>query len=324
MKNPTAKAGTLSDCVKRAAEGIVKKMLVLKQIVHKRDYLRRELETCKEPKSPFPPGHFYSPIPSIEEIRRKESIIYGKMPETIPGIDLNEEEQLRLLDEFEAYYRELPFPETKVKHLRYFFQNEAYSYSDAICLYCMIRHAKPQTIIEVGSGYSLCVTLDTNDVFFEGSIKTVFIEPYPELLLSLIKKEDAARINLISKNLQEVELDLFCSLRENDILFIDSTHVGKIDSDVNYIFSKILPILKSGAYIHFHDVFYPFEYPKEWIYEGRAWNEAYVLRAFLQYNKSFEIILFNTFMEHFHRDTFEKNLPLCLKNTGASIWIRKR
>jgi hypothetical protein len=122
---------------------------------------------------------------------------------------------------------------------------------------------------------------------------------------------------------QEVGLEKFKALRENDILFIDSSHVSKINSDVNYIFFTILPQLHPGVYIHFHDIFYPFEYPKEWIYEGRAWNEIYLLRAFLQHNAVFKIVFFNTFLEYFHAKRFQEDMPLCLKNPGGSVWLKK-
>jgi hypothetical protein len=96
-----------------------------------------------------------------------------------------------------------------------------------------------------------------------------------------------------------------------------------VGSDVNFLFFNVLPILQDGVLIHFHDIFYPFEYPQDWIFEGRAWNEAYLLRAFLQYNSSFHIVFMNTFMEYFHEPIFQQEMPLCLKNTGGSIWIRK-
>lgn len=187
----------------------------------------------------------------------------------------------------------------------------------------MLRHLMPKKVIEIGSGFSSCATLDTNEMFFNGSLELTFIEPYPDLLMSLIKKEDTKNINVIPQRLQDVELSEFETLEANDILFIDSTHVSKINSDVNLIFFEILPVLSSGVYIHFHDIFFPFEYPKHWIYEGRAWNEIYMLRAFLQYNSNFSIVLMNTFMEHFHEPFFREEMPLCLKNRGGSIWVRK-
>ena len=270
-----------------------------------------------------PSGHFYSPIPSLEEIRKDEARIFGANPRTIAGLELREAEQLELLQKFAAYYEQMPFEDRKKAGLRYYYENTAYSYSDAILLHCMIRFLKPKKVIEVGSGFSSCMTLDTNELFFGGAIETTFVEPYPELLLSLIKETDKAKIKTISSRLQDVDLKEFDELKADDILFIDSTHVSKINSDVNRIFFDILPRLASGVYIHFHDIFFPFEYPKEWIFEGRAWNEAYLLRAFLQYNNAFRIVLMNTFMEHFHPAFFEQNMPLCMKNKGGSIWIRK-
>ena len=300
---------------------IIKKFLVINK--HGRNKIRSELSALERNKFFVPPGHFYSPIPSIEDIKKNEHRIFGSIPRKIPGIDLREKEQLDLLKLFKAYYDEIPFHSYKTDGLRYFFENPAYSYSDAIFLYCMIRHFKPKKIIEVGSGYSSCVSLDTNELYFDNQIQNIFIEPYPELLLSLIKAEDKNMIKLYSCNLQDVSLDEFSTLQNNDILFIDSTHVVKVDSDVNYITSKILPVLNQGVYIHFHDIFYPFEYPKEWIYENRAWNEIYMLRAFLQYNTTFQIVVFNTFLEYFHMDYFKKNMALCLKNPGGSIWLKK-
>jgi predicted O-methyltransferase YrrM len=270
-----------------------------------------------------PPGHFYSPIPALDEVRINENSIFYKGSRGISAIEMHEEEQLQLLRGFKEYYDELPFLAHKTHKLRYFFENPAYSYSDAIFLYCMIRYAKPQRIVEVGSGYSSCLMLDTNDLYFNGSIALTFIDPHPELLFSLVNSDDAARVNIISSRIQEVDLKIFDSLEAGDILFIDSTHVSKIFSDVNRIVFEILPRLKAGVLIHFHDIFYPFEYPREWIYEGRAWTEAYLLRAFLQYNKSFRIVLMNTFLERFHSDFFERAMPLCLKNPGGSVWIRK-
>ena len=271
----------------------------------------------------FPPGHYYSPIPNLQEVRQDETAIWGNFPRTIDGIDLNEDGQLRLFDKFKEFYKELPFPSEKAGTCRYYFENPSYSYSDAIILYCIIRHTKPRRIIEVGSGYSSCVTLDTSEQFFGDAIDVTFIEPYPDLLYSLIRTGDKEKVRVLPTRLQDVALTEFDSLENNDILFINSTHVSKVNSDVNYIFFKISPRLKRGVFIHFHDIFYPFEYPKEWIYEGRFWNEDYILHAFLQYNTAFKILFFNTFLEHFHEEAFNKYMPLCLRNRGGSIWLQK-
>ena len=299
-------------------------------LVRERDELHariRELvqSSNRPPGDPIfvPPGHFYSPIPSLAETKRDEALIWGPPPRDLPGIQLAESNQLLLFEQFLPFYSELPFKEQKTAGLRYYFENPAYSYCDAIVLYCMIRHLRPQTIIEVGSGYSSCATLDTNELFFANSITCKFVEPHPALLLSSIKGEDIQRITVLPQRLQDVDLGEFERLKKNDILFVDSTHVGKINSDVNRLLFEILPRLAPGVHIHFHDVFYPFEYPKPWIFEGRAWNEQYLLRAFLQYNSAFQVVFMNTFLTHFHREVFQRAMPLCLKNCGGSLWIKK-
>lgn len=312
-------------------KNIAKKFPIIRRLISERDTYFSKLVALKAQRAGLsesslfvPPGHFYSPITSLEDIQKNDEKIFGNIPRTILGIDIGEKEQQNLLTNFITYYEEMPFTPLKSEKLRYYYENPAYSYSDAIMLHCMIRELCPRKIIEVGSGFSSCMILDTNDLYFEGSILTTFIEPYPELLLSLIRDEDKSKATIIPSCLQDVDLEQFEALEANDILFIDSTHVSKVNSDVNRIFFDILPRLSSGVYIHFHDIFFPFEYPKDWVYEGRSWNEAYILRAFLQFNSSFRIVLMNTFMEHFHKQFFQKNMPLCLKNLGGSIWLQKK
>ena len=118
-----------------------------------------------------------------------------------------------------------------------------------------------------------------------------------------------------------MDLSVFDALSANDILFVDSTHVSKTGSDVNHLFFEILPRLASGVLVHLHDIFFPFEYPQDWVLGGRSWNEIYMLRAFLQYNNAFRIVFMNTFLEHFHESRFADRMPLCLKNRGGSIWL---
>jgi len=271
----------------------------------------------------YPPGHFYSPIPSFAEIKRDEATLFEAMPRSIPGIDMREAEQLGLLQQFSGYYDALPFQAHKTEGLRYYFENPAYSYSDGILLYCMLRHLKPRRVIEVGSGFSSALVLDTAERFLGGAVDLTLIDPDPQRLLSVLHEADRDRIKLLPLRLQEVDPVEFDSLEANDILFVDSTHVSKLDSDVNRLIFAILPRLASGVHVHFHDVLYPFEYPKDWFELGRAWNEAYLLRAFLQYNDKFRVVLMNTFMEQFHEEIFREKMPLCMKNIGGSIWLRK-
>ena len=268
-------------------------------------------------------GHFYSPIPSMKEIRKNRDVIFD-VPRELPAIDLREQEQMRLVEIFaREYYRDQPFREERTDGLTYFFHNEAFCHSDAIMLHCMLRHFRPRKVIEIGSGFSSCVTLDTNQLFLNNSIECIFIDPYSEVLKTL-RGGTVDGLNIVAKRAQDVSLDVFRELGEGDVLFVDSSHVAKVGSDVNHIFFNILPVLRSGVRVHFHDVFYPFEYPEDWVFNGRSWSEAYLLRAFLQFNAGFEIELFPNYLIHFHENFFKRHMPLCLKDAGGSIWLRKK
>jgi hypothetical protein len=276
------------------------------------------------PKLFVPLGHFYSPMPDREEARRNALRLFDMSLRSIPGVDLNESAQLALFEKFRPFYLEQPFVEDPTANRRYHFDNAMYSYGDALFLYFMLRHLRPKRVIEIGSGYSSAVTLDTDELFLGGKLRCTFIEPYPDVLLSRLKAGDSSRIEILPVPVQEVELSRFHELESNDILFIDSTHVSKLGSDVNRIFFDILPALRPGVHVHFHDIYYPFEYPPAWGEEGRFWNEAYLLRAFLQYNSAFEIVLFATLMAIKYQAQLEELFPLCLRNAGASIWLRRK
>ena len=270
----------------------------------------------------FLPGHYYSPIPSLDEVKKDEERLFCN-PKTIPGVDLNVEGQIVLLDQLKTFYETFPFTGQKTKGLRYSLGNLAFGGADAVFLYAMLRRVRPSKVIEVGSGHSSCLMLDTNDLFFGGSTSFTFIDPNPDSLRSLLADGDEDRVQIIPTRVQEVNLDTFGALDAGDMLLIDSSHVSKVGSDVNYIFFEVLPSLNNGVYVHIHDIHYPFEYPREWIYEGRAWNEAYLLRAFLQYNASFQIILFNALVSRLCEQELQKQFPTTLDRTGG-IWLLKR
>lgn len=138
----------------------IKRLPIVSDFIAERDKLLSEIAALKRF---VPPGHFFSPIPSLDEIRKDESRIFESIPRDIIGVELHEPEQLTLLNELANYYNDMPFQSHKVEGLRYYFENRPYTYSDAIILHCMIRYLKPKRIIEVGSGFSSCGTLDTNE-----------------------------------------------------------------------------------------------------------------------------------------------------------------
>ena len=267
------------------------------------------------------PGHFYSPVPSADDLAR--AVRAAASPAPILGIDLREAEQLAFLERLSVYYRDIPFPEHNDGSTRFAFKNPSYSWCDATILFCMLRELRPQRIIEVGSGYTSCLILDVNELYFDWKIECNFIEPYPDLLRSLLKPQDAERVNLVASKLQDVDPALFETLEAGDILFIDSSHVVKAGSDVQTLFANILPRLKVGTLIHFHDISVHFEYPSDWLMQGRGWNEQYFVRTFLQYNSSFRIKLFTPHMIARYGAWFREHMPDCFRNTGGHIWIER-
>ena len=298
----------------------------LRSGAHRIDVLEEFLE-CDEYRSRssvawrfVPPGHYYSPIPSDQDIA---ALARRAAPASIEGIDLNDAGQRDLLDNLAAFYPSLPFTDEPQPGFRYRYLNPSYSYADAIFLHTMLRHVCPKRLIEIGSGYTSALAIDTNERFLGGNLECCFIEPYPDLLRSLMTDDDRRRATVIAKPLQDVDLTLFDVLQSGDILFVDSTHVSKVNSDVNRIIFEILPRIARGVFVHIHDVFYPFEYPLDWLREGRAWNEQYLLRAFLQFNASFTIRLFGHYVTHRYPDWFSQHMPLCLKNTGGALWLER-
>jgi predicted O-methyltransferase YrrM len=270
------------------------------------------------------PGHFYSPIPSLAEVAADEERIFAGSHDVVTGVVLNESLQLELLKGFLPFYRDIPFKAEPSNELRYHFDNDWYGWSDAIFLYCMMRQFRPRRMIEVGSGFSSALMLDVNDAYFDGAIDLTFIDPNPERLRELLKPTDV-KVKVLPKRVQDVDLAIFQELEENDILFIDSSHVSKVGSDVNYLYLEVLPRLRPGVLIHVHDVFAGFEYPSDWVYEGRAWNEQYLLRALLIGTTKLDVLLMNDLMQQQNSDWFDTNMPMCQKqHQFGSIWLRVR
>jgi hypothetical protein len=301
-----------------------------RSLINKNKLLSRELEKWKVGMNP--PGHFYNPFPFEKEIEN-----YKQNP-LLDDINLNETHQLKLVKEIAQHYTQLPFSFNKSSKFHYYYDNNYFTYADATLSFCLLLHWKPNKIIEIGSGFSSALMLDVNNHFMHGSLDITFIEPYPARLKSLL--EPKSQHKLIEKPVQEVDIKEFEKLKAGDILFIDSSHVSKHGSDVNYILFSILPRIRKGVFIHIHDVFYPFTYPREWLRQGRGWNEAYMIRSFLSYNQHFQIELFADFLIQEHTDWFKANMPQCLMSNsivpdfrtgkpielntnGQSLWLQK-
>ena len=120
-----------------------------------------------------------------------------------------------------------------------------------------------------------------------------------------------------------MDVEIFSKLEKNDILFIDSSHVSKTGSDVNFELFEIFPILNSGVWVHIHDMFWPFEYPNDWIQQGRSWNELYFIRAYLTGNKQFQVKLFQHYLYERHKAFWEATIGKFVVNPGGGLWLEK-
>jgi predicted O-methyltransferase YrrM len=261
------------------------------------------------------PVHYYSPIPEIGKLREE---IWQRVSE-LPGINMNEEIQLKLLEEFEKYsdeFNSLPLQ----KGDGFYVSNPSFGAVDAEIYYCMIRHFRPRKIIEVGAGFSTLLaaeTVERNAIDCE----IVAIDPYPQKFLKANR-----RIKVVEKPVEKVGLEKFKALGENDILFIDSTHTVKIGGDVVYLYLEVLPRLKKGVLVHFHDIFLPLEYPRDWVMKMmRFWNEQYLLQAFLAFNDAFEVLWSGSYMNLKHPERLERIFRSYVRKRTfpGSFWIRK-
>jgi hypothetical protein len=275
----------------------------------------------------YPPGHFYSPICSPAELKRRyRDPRTTASPRDLPGIDLAHDAQVRLWESWRPFLEEArgSFLANDPSR-RYRVRSASYDIGDATIYVCMLRHLRPARLIEVGSGSSSAVALDTFDQFFAKRPRASFIDPYPGFVRSLLTPHDKDTVEIIATGVQDLPPNYFDDLQPNDILFIDSTHIVKTGSDVVYELFDVLPRLRSGVVVHFHDVFYPFEYPREWgLVRNYSWNELYALRAFLMGNHDWEIMFFNDYFVRTERARVERDAPEILMNPGGGLWLRRR
>jgi predicted O-methyltransferase YrrM len=256
------------------------------------------------------------------DIRAREQKIWQQVDE-MPGIDLNIPDQLALLRQLKPHTESINYPVDQPEDpTTYFYGNDQYPVLDAEFLYAALTHFRPKSMIEVGSGFSSLITADVNRRLLDSKLDFSCIEPFPRQFL-LDGVEGITR--LVQQKVEDVELSFFDRLDAGDILFIDSSHVSKVGSDVNYLFFEVLPRLKKGVLVHIHDIFLPDEYPKTWVIDqGRNWNEQYLLRAFLQFNADWKVVWAAHFMGTRHTAAVQNTFPRYPKlGGGGSFWIER-
>lgn len=247
------------------------------------------------------PIHYYEPLPDFRAITPQQI----QRRRDYPAIDFRLEDQLRLLRELEAHVGDLTGVDLN---------NDYFSGLDAVVYYSLIRHLKPRRIIEIGGGYSTRIANKALAANHSGRLTC--IEPYPEERLN----GSQFSVQLITKRVEEIDVSFFECLEANDILFIDSSHTVKFGSDVCYEFLEILPRLKSGVWVHVHDIFFPHDYPAEWLLERRlALNEQYLLEAFLSFNPAFSPQLAN----HWLCLDYAADAARLCNAPGSSFWMKR-
>lgn len=268
--------------------------------------------------SRFPPGHFFSPVVNPPLVRD----YLAEEPRDMAGIDLD----LARMEAFWAANREaiagVPFTEAPDPAHRYCYGGGAYNHGDGITLWTMMHHFRPRRVVEIGSGYSTACMLDAAGHAGLDGLRMDCIEPYPARLLGLLRPGDMERVTIHPRGVQLMPLGMFESLEPNDILFIDSTHVLKTGSDVHYELFHILPVLKPGVIVHFHDCRFPFEYSEKQIFtKNLSWNEAYAVRALLMFSKRFRVFFWGSFFAEHRAETIRATNPTYLRNPGSALWV---
>jgi hypothetical protein len=253
------------------------------------------------------PKHFYFPVPSLKSFQGKD---WGAC-RPCGAVDFRLKEQIcRLRTELLPFASEWTFPETDPgdKH-QFHFNNGFFERIDAEVAYSFVRQRKPKRVIEVGSGNTtlvLAAALRKNaELGFPAEF--IAIEPSPPPFL---KDGVPGLSRLICTQVQQAPFDLFLRLEANDIVFIDSSHVVSMDSDVLYECLRILPELAPGVLVHFHDIFAPLDYPEKFVMTNLCfWGEQYLLEAFLSFNNSYKVMWAGSAMQQFHPEVLRETFP---------------
>jgi hypothetical protein len=263
-------------------------------------------------------NHYEEPLFDIRNLRKSLRI-----NRELPGIDWNVKEQIDILDHFKYNNELLDISSTTTDNLSFYWGNGVFESGDAEYWYNIIRSIKPKLIIEVGSGYSTRMAIKAirknRDENPDYRCKHVCIDPYENPWL------ESLNVSLIREKVENVDKGIFKALKENDILFIDSSHMIRPQGDVLFEYLEILPILNKGVIVHIHDIFSPKDYLDEWILNGACfWNEQYLLEAFLTSNDSWKIIGALNYLHHNHYDKLKEKSPkLTPDREPGSFYIKK-
>ncbi len=274
-------------------------------------------------------ANFYSPTPTLKTLKANRH--RWDKPSGLAGIDYDLDKMKICFSSLTEKYLDeyLKLPAYHELHSKGF--GLGYTPTDAMTSYLMIRHLKPKRYIEVGSGLStyychLAAEVNRAEGF---PLEITCVEPYPLKNLYTLPN-----VEIIKKEVQDVDLELFARLEDGDVLFIDSSHVVRIDGDVPYLFLNVLPSVPKGVTVHIHDIPFPYNtpYPADrWVFghaEPMFWTKAMLLQAFLACNKDFEITLSLPIIRHLDEEYLRSEIPDYKgveeeSNTFSSIWLKR-
>ena len=263
-------------------------------------------------------NHYYEP--QFDYRNTKQPLSQDR---TLPGIDWNTTEQLKILAEFIFSQELADIPQKKSDTLDFYLNNGAFESGDAEYWYQLIRSIKPKRIFEVGSGHSTLMAIKAirrnQQQEPNYRCKHVCIEPYEMPWL------EETGVSVVTKKVEDIEPVFFSELEENDILFIDSSHTIRPQGDVLFEYLELLPTLNKGVIVHAHDIFSPKNYPKQWLEdEVKFWNEQYLLEAFLSHNNSWKIIGALNYLHHNHYEELKSVAPFLAPDLEpGSFYIQK-
>ena len=269
------------------------------------------------------PIHYYEPLPDFRRITAEQV----ERRRSYPAIDFNWSAQLELIEKLGSSYRD---ELAALRQNRQFdFANSYFAGFDAAVYYALIRHLRPARVIEIGAGYSSRLAHEALARNRQDNApgKLICIEPYAESRLT----EAQLDMELIAQPVEKIPLEFFSDLAANDILFIDSSHTVKFNGDVCYEFLEILPCLNPGVWVHVHDIFFPHDYPAQWLVEQRlAFNEQYLVEAVLSFNPAFAVALANHWLGLDHANCVNQLWPYAGNRRDSvaagfsSLWLYRR
>jgi predicted O-methyltransferase YrrM len=273
---------------------------------------------------------FYSPLRPVGELRRH--VGRWHRPSGLRGVrydlDAIEATLASLVADFGAELSALPSYDEILRRNH----GRGFTRVDAQTLYMMLRRIQPRRFLEVGSGmstYYAALAAEKNAAAGRPTAITA-IDPFASDVIRALPG-----VEIRKQEAQDLPAEFYASLAEGDVLFIDSTHIVRVDGEVPYLILEVLPALRPGVWVHIHDVHFPFNVPIDpagYVFNRRwplLFTEAMLVQAYLAGNPNLEIVLSTPLLRHFREEALRRLLPDYRPLDGeafdthhGSLWLR--